>query len=258
MPDLFVAKNFGVFFKNKPILENLHFNIGESDLVFLLGPNGSGKTTLLKNFIRLADNFRCSGSLCFKDQPLAKFSRLRLAALISYVPQSGRTLPPFTVQEFLETGLYAQKKTKMMPNVVEVISETLDRLRISHLRSIPLNQLSGGEKQLVLIASALAQKTKVILLDEPETYLDPVHILRLRQLIMDLHAENICVITVTHNISFPLQINCKILLLKKGRMFFYGKSTELAEKLQTLNETFECNFHFIRHPLSGRPVAYYE
>jgi iron complex transport system ATP-binding protein len=163
-----------------PVLLDVSFSVGRGEVVALLGPNGCGKTTLLRIIGKLLP--ASAGSVRISGQEVAAMSQRRLSRTLATVAQVQRTTFPFSVLDILLTGRLPYVSVFASPGEkdVRVCREVLDRFGIRHLEQKPITRLSGGERQLVMIARALAQEPRVLLLDEPTTYLDlrnQVHVL---------------------------------------------------------------------------------
>jgi iron complex transport system ATP-binding protein len=155
-----------------PVLLDVSFSVRRGEVVALLGPNGCGKTTLLRIIGKLLP--ATGGSIRVTGRDLGAMSQLDLSRVLASVAQVQRTTFPFSVLDILLTGRMPYVSVFASPREadVRVCRDVLDRFGIRHLEQKPITRLSGGERQLVMIARALAQEPRVLLLDEPTTYLD--------------------------------------------------------------------------------------
>jgi iron complex transport system ATP-binding protein len=170
--EVLTVENVDFSYRNRKTLKNVSFSVKRGEICGLLGPNGSGKTTLLKCINRILSHQ--NGSIRIQGRDVAKLSREEIARLIAVVPQELNIVFPFTVAEIVlmagnvRFGISGMAKKSDYSAVLG----TLEELRIEHLAERRYNELSGGEKQMVLIARALFQKAGILLLDEPTSHLD--------------------------------------------------------------------------------------
>lgn len=214
-------------YDDRLLLKDISFAIGAGELVALIGPNGGGKTTLLKTLLGILPPRSGSVNLC--GQSLASLKPLTRARTIAYVSQQPALSFPLTVRELVYLGRYPYGgRGKESQADSRAVDTALERTAAAHLRERRFSTLSGGEKQKVLIARALAQQARVLLLDEPTLHLDlhfQLEILTgLRRLCM---AEGITVVTVLHDINLAAQFADKALLLKNGVLHSFGAVSEV-------------------------------
>jgi iron complex transport system ATP-binding protein len=144
--------------------------------------------------------------------------------------------------------------TNTKPEDKKAVTEALDITGTSQLAERNLNTLSGGERQMIFIAAALAQGGKIILLDEPATFLDPKHEHEIYEILKTIHQKaNKTIVTVTHNINSAILYSEKIALLKDGKINYYGKATEITEN-NILENAYGRKFSFIKHPDSNKKI----
>ncbi len=245
---LFDIKNLSYSVDGKDILKSLSLIVMTSDFLSIIGPNGGGKTTLIKCLIQI--NKANSGSILFDNLHVEKFRQKDLAKRISYVPQVTETTFPFTAKEFLLLARYPHlsRFTSTRMEDLEAVAEAFKTTETTELADREMNTLSGGEKQMVFIAAALAQGGDVIILDEPATFLDPKHEHNIYQILKKIHNQsNKTIISVTHNINSAILYSDKIAILKDGEITFSGKSSEIT-KGNILEKTYNKKFTFIKHP----------
>ncbi|MEE9431264.1 MAG: ABC transporter ATP-binding protein [Melioribacteraceae bacterium] len=251
---LFNIKDLSFSFSKKEVLRSLSLKIYEGDYLSIIGPNGSGKTTLIKCLIRIYES--PEEKIYFKNLPIEKINQKKLAAQISYVPQVTEQSFSFTAKEFLMLARYPHlsRFTSVTSDDKKAVTEALDITSSTHLANRQMNTLSGGEKQMIFIASAFAQGGEVILLDEPATFLDPKHEQEIYEILKTIHQQtNKTVVTVTHNINSAILYSDKIALLKDGQIEFYGASDEITEN-NILEKAYGKKFTFIKHPTGNKSI----
>lgn len=180
------------------VLKNINFTISTGEVVCLLGPNGSGKTTLFKMILGLLSP--SDGDVFIDDKPLHSLRRLEKARTLAYIPQIHIPPFPFTALDVVMTGRTPFINMLSTPSIKDrqFALHSLSRLNVEHLANRDYAQLSGGERQLILIARALAQSPRFLIMDEPTSYLDYGNQLRTLKTIRKLASENIGIILTTH------------------------------------------------------------
>ena len=199
-------KNFSFIIEGRPILDRLDFAVPEGVYLSVIGPNGAGKSTLLKCLLRLHERGRAQGEIEIQGRPLSEYGQKNLARTLSYVPQAGGWVPPFTVEELLRLSRYPYLPLTGAFSAADnlAVQKALELAELTALAGRPLRSLSGGERQRAFMAAALAQETPVLLLDEPASFLDPKHAADLNALLKKLHRDQgLSLITVTHDLNHP-------------------------------------------------------
>lgn len=252
---VFDIKNLSFSFTKKKILNSLSLKIYEHDFLSVIGPNGSGKTTLLKCLIGI--NTPPQKTVLFNNIPIEQLNRKELAQQISYVPQISEYLFPFTVKEFLYLARYPHlsRFTSTTANDKKEVETALELTSTKHLANRELNTLSGGERQMIFIAAAIAQGGKIILLDEPTTFLDPKHEEDIYKILIKIHSQlNKTIVVVTHNINNAILFSNKIAVIKEGKLFYYGSADTIVQE-KTLENVYEKKFTFITHPDNNKKIV---
>ncbi len=233
-------------YTSKPVLHHLNFSILEGEYVTIIGPNGSGKSTLLKclNRIVAADH----SHIQIFGRELSSFPQKELARLIGYVPQHQGLLPAFTVEEFVTMGRYPylDPLRSYSKEDHKIVDDVLRLTGIGEFKDRFLHQLSGGERQKVFIASALAQQPKILLLDEPTIHLDPQHNIEVQKLISKICCEyRMTIVHVTHDLTHIQTWSQKLIALQKGKIVFDGKPREILNQ-ENLEKVFQTSFQFFK------------
>ena len=180
------------------VFENISFFLKKGETLCILGPNGIGKSTLLKclgNVLELSE-----GSVFIEGKDISSMSRTEIAQKIGYVPQSDQSVFPFSILDFVMLGRAPHLPFFSSPGEKDhkIAENAINKVGISHLRDRPVTEVSGGERQLALIARALAQEPEILLLDEPTSHLDFGNQVRVLNLIERLTSQGTSVIMSTH------------------------------------------------------------
>ena len=222
------------------VLHELSFAVETGEFFVIIGPNGSGKTTLLKAIAGLLTPD--SGDIALMGRPLSDYSRKEGAQVVAYVPQQLPLDFPFTVAETVlmgrtpHLGLIGHEQKRDY----EIAEQAMGFTDVLHLAGRRLQQLSGGELQRVIIARAICQQPRIILLDEPTASLDPAHQIRIMDLMEQLRIEqNITVIMVSHDLNLAALYGDRLLLIKDGAMVRAGSPKEVCS-YEMLEQTYGC------------------
>ncbi len=241
--------------RDKQILKGVTFEVVEGQYLVIIGPNGAGKTTLLKCLMRIVKGF--TGQVSVFGKPLEAYNQKELAKLVGYVPQGDEGALGFTVGELVAMGRYPYLNpfTGLSGNDRKKVAEALTRTHTASLKDRRVSTLSGGERQRVTIAAALAQEAKILLLDEPTSFLDPLHQVHVNELLGDLHASlGLTIVSVTHDINAAAIWGEQVMALKDGGVVFSGSGAELMNN-DVLSSIYDKSFCFSTHPATGMPVV---
>ncbi len=205
------------------ILEDVNFTVNEGDFVGIIGPNGSGKTTLLKSISRTLKPY--NGTIILDKSDIYSLKSVDLAKQMAIVPQESNIGFSFSALDIVMMGRNPHMKRFQMESDTDltIVRKAMNRTNTWHLADRPINELSGGEKQRVVIARALAQEPKVLLLDEPLTHLDMINQLEIMDLVKELCIkERLIVLEVIHDLNLAARYCSSILLLKDAKIFAAG------------------------------------
>jgi iron complex transport system ATP-binding protein len=211
----------------KNVFENISFSVKEGEVFCILGPNGSGKSTLLKcidNLLSLD-----SGRVSFDDKDLVSMSRKELAAYLGFLPQLHVSTFPFTVAEVAVMGRAPHLSLIASPSVEDyaLAEANLKLLGIEHLADKPYTNISGGERQLALIAMVLTQQPRFLLLDEPTSHLDFGNQIRMLDLIQALSRKGFSIILTTHFPNHVFHLSSTVALMNEGNLMAIGNADEI-------------------------------
>ncbi len=207
------------------ILDNLNLAVGDSEILGLVGPNGSGKTTLIKCIDRI---LKPKGSILLDSMDLASLSRSDIAKQIGYVPQSGSGMMGSTVFETILMGRRPHINWRVSEKDLDIVIEVIELLHLEELAMREFGQLSGGQRQKVLIARALAQEPAVLLLDEPTSNLDMKHQLEVMEIIREMVSKRkISAVMALHDLNLAARFVDKLAVLKNGKIWAAGEPASL-------------------------------
>lgn len=242
------VENFTCLRGGRAVLKDLTFSVRRGEFLGVTGPNGAGKSTLLQCLLRLLPGH--GGALRVAGRPLEKIPQRELARLMAYVPQADARSVSFRVEEFVLLGRYPHwsRFSGITDNDRRAIHDALEVTGTAPFARRPVSSLSGGERQKVFIAAALAQEAPVLLLDEPTTFLDPRHQADVCGLLRRLHRERgATIILVTHDINLAALCADRILALRDGAAAFWGPPAEFL-KADVLQKLYGVGFHIFKDP----------
>lgn len=225
-------------YEDKSILEEINFQVYPGEFIGILGPNGSGKTTLLKNLNRWLSPKK--GAIFINEENIKNFSIKSLAQIIATVPQDTQISYDFTVEEIVLMGRtpYLKPLEKEKEEDFFIAEKSMEAVGVYNLKHNFITQLSGGERQRALIARALTQQPKILLLDEPISHLDIKYKWEIMEILKDVSKnKGIIIIATLHDINIASTFCDKILMLKKGRIFKFGTPKEVITP-ENIREVF--------------------
>ena len=224
------------YLRGKTVLDDISFQIPDGEFVCLLGPNGVGKSTLFKCVLRLLTGY--SGEIFVDGADSVSLSAKELSRRVAYIPQSAAAIFNYTVRDTVLMGTTAMTNGLRSPGKKEeaFVDQALKLLDIEYLKDRMFTRISGGERQLVLIARALAQQARILLMDEPTANLDYGNQLRFLEQIKTLSASGYTILESTHNPEQAFWYADRVLAVHGGKLIADGKPTEVmdAALLKTL------------------------
>lgn len=234
------VENLGfAYVKGQPVLKDVSFDLNSRDVLCVLGPNGTGKTTLLRCLLGLMRPSAGRVTLAGEDVTSTP-ARIR-AGRMAYVPQASAIAFPYEAEEIVLMGRVAHLKAGGSPGKKDraVCLQAMESLGISHLRRKMFNQLSGGERQLVLVARAMAQQAQILAMDEPTASLDYGNQVRILRLLHHLAEEGYSIILITHFPDHAFLACNQAVLMKDGFVKARGSPEDVitSESLTGLYET---------------------
>jgi iron complex transport system ATP-binding protein len=234
------VRDLDLRYGKKQILRNVSFAVAEGEFFLIIGPNGSGKTSLLKAIAGLTTP--AAGAVEVLGRPHSQWSRKEFSRRVALVSQHVPDDFPFRVAETVlmgrspHLGLWETEKAEDR----RLAEEAMKFTDLAHLADRRLDQLSGGERQLVFIARAICQSPRVLILDEPTAALDPAHQIRILDLIEDLRRrQQVTIIMVSHDLNMAALYGDRLLLLAEGEVAALGSPREVLT-WQQLEKTYGC------------------
>lgn len=234
---MFKGEDISVVINGHQILDGISLTVNGGEILVVIGPNGAGKSTLLKSMIGLIKTR--TGSFSYLGHPLQGMPRREIAKIVAYLPQN--TTP--VVSSVSDATLLGRKpylNWRPSPSDLAIVEKVLTELNLNHLKEKCVTKISGGEFQKVLIARALVQSAKVLLLDEPINHLDIKNQIETMDIVRELTFRlKLATIIVMHDLNFALRYANQILLLQKGKTAYFGTLKGLADG--KLSEVYQVN-----------------
>ena len=210
-----------------PVLRDVSFGLSEGGVLTLLGPNGVGKTTLFRTMLGMLSPL--AGSVLVKGRPVQQLGEAELAREVAYIAQQHTPAFAFSVEQVVLMGRtpHASALSGPGPQDEAAASRAMQRLGISHLAQRDYTRLSGGERQLVMVARALAQEPALLVMDEPCAGLDLGNQALLLQQVACLAAEGMAVVMTTHDPNHAFMLDGEVLCLGREGLLAHGRAREV-------------------------------
>jgi iron complex transport system ATP-binding protein len=244
------ARALAFGYRGHPVGSGIDLTLEPGRVLCLLGPNGSGKTTLKKTLLGLLPPQ--GGEVRLDGRHLAQWSPRERATRLAYVPQAAESFFDFSIGEMVEMGRTAHRGIFARPSRrdAEVARQALDTLGIAALADRPIHRVSGGERQLGLIARALATEAAMLVLDEPTANLDFGNQMRVLGEIVRLKESGIAILLCSHDPGHALEVADEVLLIREGRTFARGRPAETITD-PNLSRLYGIEVHY--HGPHARP-----
>lgn len=247
-----VLESVGVSLGDRRILDGVTCEVEPGEVVGLLGRNGVGKTTLLR--VASGTLLPDAGSVRLDDRPLVSFSRRELARRIAVVPQDLHVPFPFLAGEIVLMGRSPHQNLFGFESAEDVrrARDAMERMGIAELENRSVLDLSGGERQLVMFARALAQAPELLLLDEPTAFLDLSHRIDVLQVVRELAAGGGSALVVSHDLALAARVCDRLVVLADSQVVAQGPPTEVLQP-DLLREAFGIEAEILQGP-DGLPL----
>ena len=251
--DALVLEDVSGGYGTRPVLKGVSFRVGAGEFVGVIGPNGSGKSTLVRGISRILPVL--SGRVFLEGSDAAGMTRREIARRLAVVPQTQPLFYDFTVDEVVRMGRTPHLGRFQLAGATdrEACRRAMEATEVYHLRGRSLAALSGGERQRALIARALAQQPRLLLLDEPDAHLDINHKVEVFDLLAELNrSEGLTVVCISHDLNLAALYARRIILLTEGQV----AADDTPEAILTepiLRRTYGVETVVRPHPVTGRP-----
>nr|WP_078556726.1 heme ABC transporter ATP-binding protein [Bacillus alkalicellulosilyticus] len=237
------------------IVENVQFSVKIGEILGILGPNGSGKTTLMNMITGAIPVIK--GQIYLYDKPITSYSSKELARIVAVLPQKTHTAFSYSVYEVVSLGRYPYQKGLFQVFTEEdasVVEQAMRQTGVWHYKDKPLQSLSGGEQQRVMLARALAQQPKLLLLDEPTNHLDISYQMSLLDTLKNWSQENeLTVISILHDVNMASMYCDRLLLLDKGKTSAIERP-QLVLQEKRLEHVYQTTVKRKAHPTVASPL----
>ena len=254
MTALLSTQNLAYGHPGRTLGRDIELQIHPGEVLCVLGPNGGGKTTLFRTLLGLLPAH--AGTIALAGKELSTCTTAERARQMAYVPQAGNSYFAFTVREVVLMGRTAHLGLFDAPGAQDIaaVDAALAELRIVHLADKTFNQISGGERQLALIARALAQESPLLILDEPTASLDFGNQTLILNEILRLKARGRSVLFCTHDPDHALQCADRALLLHRGNVLALGTPREVVTAAN-LKQLYGVDVELIESVSRGQPFC---
>lgn len=254
-PHTLHANKLSLAYGARTVIDALSVDMPEGKVTAILGPNGCGKSTLLHAFARLLTPRQ--GRVLLGDKDLHQQDTKALARQIAILPQAPLAPEGITVGELVKRGRMPWRGllSPWTPEDAAACQDALEAVAMSELSERPLAELSGGQRQRAWIALVLAQKTPLLLLDEPTTWLDLPHQIEVLSLLRKRNRETgTTVISVLHDLNLAARYSDHLVLLKPKGLVAQGRPEEVMTNAH-LEEAFGLKAHIMQDPIAGSPMV---
>ncbi|AFL52319.1 iron complex transport system ATP-binding protein [Sinorhizobium fredii] len=250
---LLSARNITVRYGELTALNDFSIDVAPGEIIALIGPNGSGKSTALHALAGL--NRPSLGSAMIEGRGVGQWKRRELAKRLSFLPQAPLSPENMTVEQLVRQGRFAHLGLfgGFSSRDQQAVSWALKQTGLGELAERRLDAISGGERQRAWIAAALAQEARILLLDEPTSFLDIGHQVEVLELVCRLARERqVAVVLSIHDLNHAMAIADRIVLMTSGEVRFTGDATALARS-GLIQKAFQVEGEFMLAPADGRP-----
>jgi len=237
----------------EPVLRDISFSIKSGEILCILGPNGVGKTTLFKSALGLIPSVK--GNVKINGDDIGTWSNRHKAEYIGYIPQTHIPPFPYTVFQVVVMGCVAQRGMLASPDEhdYETAENALEELEIGALKDRIYTELSGGERQMVLIARALAQNPKILLMDEPTANLDYGNQARVLEQIKRLAGKGMIVVMTTHAPDHVFLCSSKVILVERENRISIGRAEDIVTE-ENLERAYGIKVSILKDERNGELI----
>ena len=233
--------------KNHEFMKDINLKVAEGEITTILGPNGSGKSTLLSMLTGINKSFQ--GQIIVEGEDIKNLKQKEIAKKIASLHQHNSVPGDIKVSELVSYGRMPHKSyfSSTTKEDEDIVQWAIKRTGLEKLKDKAVSDLSGGERQRVFLSMALAQKSSILFLDEPTTYLDIYHQIELLELIKELkEREKLTIVMVLHDINQALTYSDNIIVMKKGQVISSGKTKDMIN-MKLLEDVYNIGGIIERH-----------
>ena len=245
-----ITKNFSTGYQNEKIVKSISLSLEKSEWLGIIGANGSGKSTFLKGISRILDVY--SGNAYLYGEDIHLSSTREIAKKVSILPQLNRANLPLTVHELVCLGRSPHKKwweLDLDENDLLKVENSIALTDMTALKNKPVDALSGGQRQRAFLSLALAQDARILLLDEPTTFLDIRYQLQFLDLLKKLNKEQkLSIITVIHDVNLAARYCDRLAIIKSGQLLAIDKPREVLTR-ELMKKAFQVEICQIETPI---------
>jgi iron complex transport system ATP-binding protein len=247
------AVGLSLGYGQRDVVRDVSLEIGSGEMVAIVGPNGSGKSTLLRGLARL--HKPASGLVLLGESDIRSIGAKQVARMLAVLPQAPMGGVDLTVQELVWRGRYPHQGVLQRATASdrEVVAWAMTEADVASLAARTLSELSGGERQRAWIALALAQQPRVLLLDEPTSFLDIQHQLEVMELLVRLNRDGMTIVTVVHDLVLAARYAQRVIGIRDGGVAFDG-TPEAVFSAEALERVFGVPMMILTDPETGQPI----
>ncbi|MER5784545.1 ABC transporter ATP-binding protein [Streptomyces mobaraensis] len=249
------AESVTLAYDRRVIAEDLSVAIPDNSFTVIVGPNACGKSTLLRALSRMLKP--TTGSVLLDGQAIGSYPAKKVARTLGLLPQSSVAPDGITVADLVARGRYPHQGLlrQWSPEDELIVQESMEATRVAELADRHVDELSGGQRQRVWIAMALAQRTPLLLLDEPTTYLDIQHQIEVLDLCAELHEEQgRTLVAVLHDLNHAARYATHLIAMRGGKVVAEGAPNDIVTS-ELVAEVFGLSCQIIDDPQTGTPLV---
>ncbi|MDJ0106204.1 ABC transporter ATP-binding protein [Rhodococcus erythropolis] len=248
------AEKIELRYADRTIVDELSLEIPDGGFTVVVGPNGCGKSTLLRALGRMLAPR--SGRVLLDGKDIRSYRTKEVARRIALLPQSPLSPGAITVADLVARGRYPYQSMlcQWSPEDERVVAEALTEVGMRNAADQLVDELSGGQRQRVWIAMTLAQRTPVLLLDEPTTFLDIAHQIEVLDLCSQLHQSGRTLVAVLHDLNLAARYATHVVAMQSGKIVMQGSASDVFTP-ELLREVFDLEALVLEDPETGRPLV---
>ena len=248
------AEKIELRYADRTIVDELSLEIPDGGFTVVVGPNGCGKSTLLRALGRMLTPR--SGRVVLDGNDIRSYRTKEVARRIALLPQSPLSPGAISVADLVSRGRYPYQSMlrQWSPEDEHVVSEALNEVGMRYAADQLVDELSGGQRQRVWIAMTLAQRTPVLLLDEPTTFLDIAHQIEVLDLCSQLHQSGRTLVAVLHDLNLAARYATHVVAMRSGKIVMQGSASDVFTP-ELLREVFDLEALVLEDPETGRPLV---